>query len=315
MEELLESCYPKKEALPFILHAYLVHQGFEKEYVTASISKDLIDEVLSLFPSLEVEIQNETIILFSSEAGQNDSERFPEHIENHSYPERSRIRWIIKYQDIFIPLFTYYVKNTEIMNSFAENLSILRSLLDPFSLKVKLRIIPSHIRTPHTSIPSPSFISLIEKEENSVHLYFMINCYLVAVGFRTLYIVEWDLEKHFSHFFCHILPYFPSLTLTDLHGIKAVHSTFFKPPSNLRGHRNLLGSLLGYEEPMNVKESFPDLFVKYIVKYKNLRIPLYVSGIFYSTKVSQISNTLIKLKFFLNTLNMGVVSHIYRRKP
>ncbi len=129
-------------------------------------------------------------------------------------------------------------------------------------------------------------------------LSFIINSYLVAVGYRPLYSVDIRDESQLNELIRRVAPVFPSLTFTGA----LVHNVYWTP--NYKTHREM-GTLLNYPESIDIQSSTSEKNLLLLwALYKNVKIPLNQHLVLGTTQVSQLTNRLIELRLLLKPLNV-----------
>lgn len=134
-------------------------------------------------------------------------------------------------------------------------------------------------------------------------LDFIINCYLVAVGYRPLYSANVPVEN--EKLVVKTASVFPSLKFSGRYPNFLVHNSLWIP--NHQTDREF-GALLNYTEVIEIKtDTSQKNLLLWWAFYRNTKIPLNQHLVFGTTQVSQITNKVIELRLLLKPLNVNIV--------
>lgn len=228
------------------------------------------------------------------------------------YPGIVKIEWAIRYKDLQIPFREYKTSGTSQISHLLNPLTSLRTILSPLDMAVVVYIYPDIDNKYNKNIEAKPVIELLEKYiEHYYAREFIINCYLVAIGFRPLYLLSPPTRPpYFSALVKETLNIFPSLVTRNKRSI--IHNRLWSPPHDLYENTIRLGTLLRYEEALDMDFSYPQRgAMNWRGWYDNKhQIYLWANIVLPSTQLSQITNTFISLSALLGPLGIDITAEL-----
>jgi hypothetical protein len=138
----------------------------------------------------------------------------------------------------------------------------------------------------------------------------VINCYLVAVGYRPLYLPSPTFDSDITDgVILDVVKPFTTLSVTRLgDNYLLVHNKLYAP--NYSSHKEL-GALLNYPDPFDIsKNTSEKIHVATWGHYKNVRIPINQYLVTSNTQVSQITNRLLEMRLLLKAVNVQITIEV-----
>ena len=155
----------------------------------------------------------------------------------------------------------------------------------------------------------------LDKYKSGLALGFIINSYLVAVGFRPLFFSDtWSLDVQFWEKVISDTKYlFPQLTFYRNGNFTYVHHPLLLFDADAISDKEL-GALLNFIDfvDLNNKAEYRSS-VGFICEYRNAKdIPIPILGyiIHGSTQVSQVTNKVVQLRLLLKNINVNVYARV-----
>lgn len=136
----------------------------------------------------------------------------------------------------------------------------------------------------------------------------IVETYLIAVGFRPLYLLgREEFFVPYRNLLDDLENIFPSLIFSIQDGIISCHHRIWTPdPEDIQDDK-ILGSLLRYEDPIRLRQKPSDVSTQsWYIEYKKVRHGLSGYIILGTTSVSQLTNKLISLRALLSPLNIKI---------